>query len=86
MELMIIECKECGNAYKGDISKPFLCPQCIANGVKLPSMIQEDNLAKAKKALLPETPSSTDPNLIKRLDNLETRVKAIEDLIRKMTE
>ncbi len=88
MELMIIECKECGNAYKGDITKPFLCPKCIANGVKLPSMLQSENLAKNKKPVLDTSSSDTsnNPDVVKRLDNLESRIKAIEDLIKKMTE
>lgn len=92
MELMIIECKECGNAYKGDISKPFLCPKCISEGVMLPGMVQENNISKIKKPILSienndvDTNSSDNSDLIQRIDNLEKRVKSIEDLIKRMTE
>lgn len=33
-ELIIIECVECGNAFKGRIDQPFLCKNCRENGVK----------------------------------------------------
>lgn len=33
-ELIIIECAECGNAFKGRIDQPFLCKNCRENGVK----------------------------------------------------
>lgn len=33
MELMIIECQSCGNSFKGDISKPFICPKCREKNV-----------------------------------------------------
>lgn len=33
-ELIIIECAECGNAFKGRIDQPFLCKNCRKNGVK----------------------------------------------------
>jgi hypothetical protein len=85
MELMIIECKECGTAYKGDIMKPFLCPKCVAAGVKLPGM--EEPKQKNNKPVLDKPESvPADASVNARLDNLESRIKAIEDLIKKMTE
>lgn len=84
MELMIIECKECGNAYKGDITKPFLCPKCVAAGVTL-----SDNQPKKEvnQPVLKETETlQNNATVLEKLDNLEKRVSAIEDLIKKMTE
>lgn len=33
-ELIIIECVECGNAFKGRLDQPFLCKNCRENGIK----------------------------------------------------
>ena len=32
-DLMIIECQNCGNSFKGDISQPFICPKCREKNV-----------------------------------------------------
>lgn len=84
MELMIIECKNCGNAYKGDITKPFLCPKCIQEGVKLPEM--EVATKKEVKDILPNSGSTDNKDVIARLNSLEQRVTDIENLIKRMTE
>lgn len=39
---MIIECKSCGNAFKGELDKPFLCPKCIEKGITLESLVEEN--------------------------------------------
>lgn len=47
MELMIIECQSCGNSFKGDISKPFICPKCREKNVHVSDSRHTSVLKKA---------------------------------------
>lgn len=46
-ELMIIECQNCGNSFKGDISQPFICPKCREKNVHVADSRHTSLLKKA---------------------------------------
>ena len=83
-ELIIIECAECGNAFKGRIDQPFLCKNCRENGVKStkketsvlnkPALYKEE-LEKQSNELVQE---NTADNKISIIDNNNFTIKEVK--------
>lgn len=72
MELMIIECQSCGNSFKGDISKPFICPKCREKNVHvsdsrhtsvLKKTLSEEEKIEINKVEEPEAPVEEKKNI-----------------------
>lgn len=83
-ELIIIECAECGNAFKGRIDQPFLCKNCRENGIKStkketsvlnkPALYKEE-LEEQSSELVQE---DTADNKISIVDNNNFTIKEIK--------
>lgn len=68
-DLMIIECQNCGNSFKGDISQPFICPKCREKNVhvsdsKHTSVFKRALATDVKEEIRNEDVESTD-NILK---------------------
>lgn len=67
-DLMIIECQNCGNSFKGDISQPFICPKCREKNVHVSDSKHTSVFKKAlsndvKEEIKEEDVESTDNEL-----------------------
>lgn len=72
-DLMIIECQNCGNSFKGDISQPFICPKCREKNVHVSDSKHTSVFKKAlsndvKEEIKEEDVESTDNELKEETD------------------
>ena len=83
-ELIVIECVECGNAFKGRLDQPFLCKNCRENGVKStkretsvlnkPALYKEELEEQSSKLVQEDTAD----NKISIVDNNNFTIKEIK--------
>lgn len=71
-DLMIIECQNCGNSFKGDISQPFICPKCREKNVHVSdskhTSVFKKALSNDVKEEIKEDVESTDNELKEETD------------------
>ena len=81
-ELIIIECAECGNAFKGRIDQPFLCKNCRENGVKSTkketSVLNKPTLYKEEIEEQSSEITQENNNKIQIVDNNNFTVKEVK--------
>jgi len=65
-DLMIIECQNCGNSFKGDISQPFICPKCREKNVHVSD---SKHTSVFKRALSNDVKEEIRKEDIERADN-----------------
>lgn len=83
-ELIVIECVECGNAFKGRIDQPFLCKNCRENGIKStkketsvlnkPTLYKEELEEQSSKLVQKDTADSK----ISIIDNNNFTIKEVK--------
>ena len=74
-ELIIIECAECGNAFKGRIDQPFLCKNCRENGIK--STKKETSVLN--KPTLYKEELEGHSNKIAQKDNTDNKISIVDN-------
>lgn len=74
-ELIVIECTECGNAFKGRIDQPFLCKNCRENGVK---STKKETSVLNKPALYKEE-IEKQSNEITQENNTNTKIQVVDN-------
>lgn len=75
-EKVIIECLNCGNSFRGDISKPFICPKCIEKGFNINSLKESKTTSVLKK--VNNFKENTEDN---NIENKENDIKKTENSI-----
>lgn len=75
-ELIVIECTECGNAFKGRIDQPFLCKNCRENGVK---STKKETSVLNKPTLYKEEIEEQSSEITQENNNNNTKIPVVDN-------